>query len=363
MKSSEVVLKLQETIPQITGRFSDSNEITSMTCVSGLVTCETVLPHGLAETNALIIKNSESDILISSAERVGVVLTVVTATDHDLTNGLGSVELFANESEFTGVFKIQKVLNRRVFKVFVLDSGPTVGTGRMIIVNGESAYRGYNGIQTVNTVVSETIFTFMLSGVVNLLPAGGNPTLELGVRISAAGNFDRLLESYTENIQDSDWMFVVLGDVAASKSRSVKSDAVDDLSRGQQGSDFKQQLIQPITIYVFTPTSSEITSRKARDQAEDNFYFICKSILFCEFNSGLSVEKQGALMFTDHGFQAYSKAFYVHQYTFEQVVDLTFNDTIGYSDDVAFRDISLNMNLAIGNEPFSAEINLDDEAL
>jgi hypothetical protein len=102
-----------------------------------------------------------------------------------------------------------------------------------------------------------------------------------------------------------------------------------------------------------------------RDDAEDLFRPICRSLLFSAFDSGLHVGEQSPLQFVQHGFSSYNTAFYIHAYQFEQTVDLTFDDTVGYDLDVAFRDITLDIKVDIGTgEPsLTADIDLDEEPL
>lgn len=364
MKSEEVVALLQSKLPLFTDRFSDVKSVTTLTNPSGNeALATTALSHGLAVGNITLVSGAESNINITSLTRTGIVGTVVSSTDHDLTNGLKTLTIAgATESEFNGTFNIINVDNRKTIRFTMIDSGATTATGTPVLVNAESAFRGYNGLQTVTTVPSSTTFTYDLTGS-GLGDATGTITISDSIRISAGGSLERLIDAYTKQPEKVNWMFVVLGDVTASKSRNIENDGIDSLTRGQQGDRFRQQIIQPVTLYIFIPTANSLTSRQARDDAEELFPLICKSILFHNFDSGLSSPGSGTLIFTGHGFQGYNSAFYIHEYSFEQTSDLTFDDTVGPDVDVAFRDMELIMNQNTGTETFTADINLDDEAL
>lgn len=365
MKSEEVVALLQANLPALNSSFSNNVSITSLVNTSGIIaTADTATPHGLSAGDLVLVSGAQSNISITSLTRSGTIGTLVTATNHDITNGLLIIEIDgANEGEFNGSFNIVNVDNRKTIRFSMPDSGATVATGSPELVDGESPFRGYNGLQTVTTVPTTTQFTYNLQGS-GLLPATGTIIGSNGIRISAGGNIERLIDAYTKQSVSDNWLFVVLNDVNASKSRHILSDGVDNLNRGAQGEGFRQQIIQSLTIYSFIPTSDKLTAREARDESEDLFENICQSVLFYKFDSNLAAGRtNGSLIFTGHGMFAYNSAFYVHQFSFEQMVDLTFLDTVGYDVDTAFRDIDLIMNQTTGNETFTAAIDLDDVQL
>jgi hypothetical protein len=362
--ASDVVTLLQKKLPEITDLFSENLLVSSLESSGKIVTvvCE---DHNLKAGNNFIMTGAESNVGIDTLLRDGIVGTLTTSTDHDWTNGLGDIEInYANEPEFNGVFKLINVDNRKTVRFLMNDSGATIATGSPEFIKAESAFREYNGLQKVISVIDSETFTYEISSS-DLLPASGNLILKKGLRISAGGSIARLVEAYTKQPSDSAWLFVVLGGVSASKSRNIDSDAVDNQHRDQQGKGFRQQIVSNVSIYVFLPTSEKLSSREARDDCEILFPKICKSILFYDFDSGLSDPKGSGLTFVSHGFQAYNSAFYVHEYSFQQTTDLTFGDSVGYDLDVAFRDLSLKNKLDFGNQNFeiNSEINLDDEVI
>jgi len=349
MKASEIVQQLAAVLPKHSDVFTTNINITSLTQSGGTATAVTDVAHGLAAGKQVNITDAQTPITISTLTRSGVVGTMVTATAHDLTEGFSTTAEIADatEAEFNGTFAVLTVPNRNTVTFTMADSGATTATGSPKLLNGANYLNQYNGLREVATVPSTTSFTFTVPATL-ASPAMGEPVAKSLPRISATVSEDLIVDAYTKQVQEDIWGFVVLGDVTASKSRYINSDAVDNLQRGDN---FRQQLIQPVTIYVVIPTSAENVARAARDQCEDLLQPLTKSLVFKAFNTGLNVATRGPLNFVGHGFAAYHRAWYMHAFEFQQVVDLTFEDTVGYDEDVAFRDISLDMRVSPGLEP------------
>jgi hypothetical protein len=238
------------------------------------------------------------------------------------------------------------------------DSGATTATGTRILENGFSYLQSYNGLKQVTAVPTTTSFEYTISA--ELKDATGTIVARTQPCVTASATIERFAASYTPQAIDKFWAVVVLGNVEASKDRNSLADGVSNIQRGEH---FRQQTIQPFTIYVFIPTTTEIAAREARDDAEDLFRPICQSVLFTKFDSQLFVGKQGPVQFSNHGVSAYNTAFYVHSYDFQQTVDITFDDTVGFDDDVAFRDIDLTIGLDFGTQELTASIDLDEDPL
>ena len=116
-------------------------------------------------------------------------------------------------------------------------------------------------------------------------------------------------------------------------------------------------------MFVFLPTSDQISGRKAMDRAQELFRPISRSILFAKFDSLLANQKFNALMFNEHGIHGYNTAFYIHRYTFEMQLLIGIDDTVGADEDVAFRDISMSQGHDVGTGIITSDIDLDDEPL
>lgn len=360
MKAVDIVAQLAAKLPKLSDKFTTNISVTSLTNVGVTATADTATAHGLVIGDSVNITGAESPITINSLTRAGVVGTLVTATPHDLTEETsGTVDISgAVEAEFSGIFTILTVIDRNTVTFTMTDAGAVVATGTPQLLNGFSIYQGYNGLFAVASAPTTTQFTYTLITTPPLTTATGTIIARTAPRISSGISQDRCLEAYTTQAGDNLWAYVILGDVVASKSRKIDSDAVANL---QTGEDYRQQLIQPFMVMVVIPTVTEIAGRVARDLAEDLFPPICKSLLLSKFDSGLRVGSQNPVAFVDHGFAAYNTAFYVHTYAFEQVADLTFDDTVGYPDNVAFRDIDTNIFLdpGTGENTIEANVNLD----
>ncbi len=360
MKAQDVVLQLATKLPTLTPEFTDNATVTSLTASGGTATAVTSAAHGFLIGQVVIISGAQTPISIAIT-RSGLVATAVTTTDHDLTEFVPiQVEIAdATDANFNGLKKLLSVPNRRTFTFQVADTGLTTDSGN--ILNGSSAFNTYNGIFSIATAPTTTSFTYTLG--INPPPAQGTIIAAANARISASVTAERAIEAYSKQGINEFWLFVVLEGVIASKNRNILSDAVDNQQRQSQGNDFRQQIIQPVSLFVIIPTTTEIAAREAGDTAQDLFQPICQSILFERFDSGLFTGKYNPLQFTGHNFFEYNTAFYVHQYSFEQVADIQFEDTVGRNVDVAFRDLNITINQTFGVEQLTANINLDDVPL
>ena len=365
MKSSDIVTQLAVLLPQQTAFFTDNQVATSVTRAGSVVTVVTPLVHGLVVGNAVALSGAITQIGTSSLTRSGVVGTIVTDADHDLTNLIATTITISGavEAVFNGAFTRTNVENRRTITFVMADSGATTATGAPVLQGAESALRQYDGTYSVATVPTTTSFTVANSATTMLDPLGtinvrGKP------RISAAVNPARMVDAYTAQELTEYWLFVALDDVVASKSRSIQSDAIDNL---HSQDNFRQQIIQPFSLYLFIPAHDDIGDALARDLAEDMFRPICQSVLASRFNSGLFVQQLGYTQFVTHGTFSENTAVYVHAYSFQQVVDLYEQDTVGPDLDVAFRDLNFDMDPDIPGSTnttlLTAQLDLDDVPL
>lgn len=360
MRASDVVNQLAVYLPALVDDFTDSVAITSLARSGTTVTAETAAPHGLAANKAVNVTGALTPIPCAIT-RSGIVATLVTDIDHDLTENAGfDVQIEgATEAEFNGTFTLLRVLNRRTITFQVADAGPVVATGSPVLLNGASPLQQYNGLRNVTSIPTSTSFTYEIADATLPTPASGAPVAKTTPRISSAVDFERLLDSYTKQSTDKAWLFVVLGDGVVSKNRAIDTDATDNIQAGHY---FNQRIVQSVSFFVFLPTSGELTGRTARDRCEELLGPICRSVLGVRFPS-LVENTNNPLMLVGHGLQAYNSAFYVHQYTFEATLQLGPSDVFVPSDDVAFRDIDLTLGLDVGAETFNTIINLDDEPL
>lgn len=362
MRAKDFILQLSARLPALVDDFTTSFATSSLTRSGTTVTVTTTTPHGLTVGKSVNIVGAQTPITISTIDRVGIVATLVTAADHDMTEGaFTTVEISgATEAEFNGTFTLLKVKNRRTVTFQVVDSGPLSATGLPLLLNGSSPLQSYNGLKKVTAVPTTTTFQYEITDSALFTPASGTITAKTNPRISGAATDERALTSYTKQKTDDAWLYVVINDAVANKSRTLEIDGTDNVQRTNH---FKQFLAQTVSLFVFIPTAGQISGRKAMDRAQELFRPICQSVLFAKFDSLLASGKYNALMFNEHGFHGYNTAFYIHRYTFEMTLLMGIDDTIGADEDVAFRDISMSQGHNVGTGIITSDIDLDDEPL
>lgn len=361
MRATDIVSQLAQFLPAIVDDFTTQISVISLTRSGTTVTATTSAAHGLVIGKQANMTGAQTPIVIGSLTRSGIVGTLITDSDHDMTENAGfDVQLSGStEAEFNGTFDLVSVPNRRTITFKMADSGAIIATGTALLLNGSSPLQSYNGLKQVTAVPTTTTFQYEVTDSTLFTPASGTIIAKTNPRISAAVDFDRLLDAYTKQAVNEAWLFVVLGDALASKNRNIDTDSTDNI---QNGHFFNQRLIQSIQLFVFLPASAEIAGRSSRDRCEELLKPICNSILAVKFPS-LIENSNNPLMITGHGTQAYSTAFYAHQYAFEATLQLGPSDIFIPSDDVAFRDMDLTIGLDVGTETFNTLIDLDDEAL
>lgn len=363
MKASDVITKMVEELPFYTDLFTPKLNIISLTRSGATVTAQTSAAHGLTTNDLIIMTGAKTPIAISSLSQVDGVATAVTAADHDLTegweNGLPSdapnVELSgATQSEYNGSHAMLSVPNRRTF-TFAVDSGaasPATGSPKLL----EQFNTGYNGQHQI-TVTGADTFTYQITTTPDS-PAEGTIEVAHGSRVSGAVDFDAADKAYTkQGTKDDLWAFVVINDTTANKDRRDDTDAT--FTQGG-GTEFRQRIITPFTVYVFAPTSDEIAGREARDKMQDVRIALFKVLLRAIFGSGLSSAQVFTTAFNSDGYVAYNNSRYVHGFVFEIVSDITYGDTSRPAENVAFRDVALNYNDELGTTELSVTVDLDD---
>lgn len=364
MKAIDIINQLQIRLPMFSDAFTTDIPIKSITRSGTVMTAVCNDQHNLKPGNIISIIGAITPISISSLTRSGVIGTLVTATPHDLTDKVALTITISGsvEAEFNGTFTRLQIKDRNTITFTMADAGATTATGSPVLEGGESIFQTYNKTFQVSATLSSVSFQFIQS-VTSLPNPIGTIIARSNPRITAAITFDRAKEMYTSKDTTDKWLFVVLDDSIASKDRHISSDAV---SNPQRGHEYRQQVVQNFDLYAFFPVTEELSARESRDQAEDLFRPICQSILFALFDSGLFAGAQNPVSFVNHGVQDYDTSVYTHGYTFQAVVDLTFNDTVGFDDDVAFRDIDLTLfpDVNTGDPLVSfmdIDVNLDEE--
>jgi hypothetical protein len=338
MKIADIVYQLLAVFPRYTDFFSDNISITSLIRSGDTITATTGLAHNLIDGDRVYISGALTSISISSLTRIGNVAKGITASNHDLTTGYQTqVQISgADQTEYNGVHRFIKEDNRRTFYYEVLGSPATPATGSpKLIQNIKSGYNGWHII----TVIDDTNFSFTTTAQIES-PALGNITCKKNFRISGAISIERAIESYTKQPLGSFWAFVVKGSSIASKDRYTFNDSTKTIAPGQ---DFRSKIIEPFSVFVFAPTSESLSGVEQRDQMEDVAVALFKSILRLYLPSSFTDTTNYQIAFGNHGIYSYDYAYYIHEFTFENQYDLTYDDTVDTDDSVAFRDLRLQM--------------------
>lgn len=372
MKIEDVIQQLQCTLPIYTDALTDNFDVSAAIRTGTTITIATTQPHGLSTGNYALITGARNPISISGLGQTGGIATATTSEDHDLTFNQQEfnyqqytyIEIAgANEAQYNGIHRLRGVENRREFS-FEVDSGsPSPATGTIYLLQ---TGRGYNGWYQV-TVIDPNTFTYESTEFAPNSPAQGAIKAKLRPRISGGVNADEVIRAYTKQIDAGAirvlWAFVVMGDKIANKDRTVNTDATSSFDRGAE---YRQEFIQPFSIYAIFPATNSIVARKERDDADELVLPLCKSLLRLKLPTGFSeAEGHSGATFLSDRFSLYNNGIYVHEYTFETTGYITYNDTLAPEDSFAFRDISLNFKSIFNPDQIAmtANIDLDEDQL
>jgi hypothetical protein len=366
VKASDIIAQLRAVLPKLSDDFTDSVSITSLVRSGSTVTATTSSNHGLETGNYISITGAFEANVITSLTRDGSVVTGVTTDNHDLTApGLGQPKIFdfnkavvsgATESEYNGTHELTGVTNRKTFVYAVSGTPTTPATGSPVLLQDT----GYNGRVEV-TVTSKTTFAYEITTTPNS-PAVGTMLAKKEARVSGAVSLTRAIRGYTEQAANSLWAFVVVGDVTVSKDRSIFNDATQTISKQDE---WRQRLIEPFSVFIVIPATDSISARPARDKAEDVRPLLYQSLLGVGFPTTLT--NQGWSLVTAAGDrfvgETSGNALYIHEFRFERVVDVTYEDTSLPDDNNAFRDFNFDATIEGTTGDLDADIDLDETPL
>lgn len=349
--------------PKLTDKFSSAISVASLSR-SGATVSALSVGHGLTTGDYVTIKGAYegNPATITSADGVA---TVTTTNDHDLTEiGPHQYNVYpfnqatisgADQGEYNGTFNVASVPNRKSFTYNISGSPASPATGTITLLQDT-----YNGRYEI-TVVDDDNFTFQIVGTPET-PATGTITAETEARISGAVSIERAVRGYTKQLNGKLWAFVVIGDITISKDRNIFSDATSTMSQQEE---WRQRLIEPLSVFVFIPSTSSLSSRLSRDLVEDIRPILYKSLVGVKFPTTLTDETWSMLTPVGDRMsgEASDDSFYVHEFMFERVVDMTYVDTVGPDDNNAFRDFNMTSNIEGGTGDLDFEADLDDEPL
>jgi len=368
MKAQDVVNQLSGALPLFTSQFTTTLSVSSIVVSSNLATVTTIDPHKFETDYVVVIRDAITPNAITSLTRVGSIATAVTLNKHNITKQINGKQFVtisgAAESEYNGSQTLLKIIDGNTI-TFLVDGTPaSPDTGSPILEeffllsDDVAGFTHINGVHKI-TVTSPTTFTYPTNAVPDVI-AIGTILVESCPRISSSVDLERVIDSYTAQENKELWGFVILEDRTANKDRKINIDASNSRSGG---SDSRQIVTSPFSFYVFVPTRDELSGRLARDDMEDLTSPLFRSLLGVRFETGLSGNNWSEVTFLSHGIQAYNTAFYVHRFSFEAIIDITFEDTAKANEvGTVFRCIDMETG-APQNEttsPIESTINLDD---
>lgn len=361
MKLDDIVLQLLSVFPANSTEASNQVAVSSMSYAGGVVTVDTTAPHEQVTGNTVVVTGISSLVPVTSIERSGTVATVTTTADHDLTEDYSENITIsgADQSEYNGVFDPLTVPNRRTFTIMVSGTAPSPATGTILVDDHKE--RGFNGNKTI-TVTSPTQFTYLADPGSYTEFDFSSVDVVTSVNIAPSIDIDRFLEMYTQTLDNADkiWLVPVLGDETSNNSRHIETDAADMYS---PGTDYRQKVIQELSVFVAIPCRDQLSAEAARDRVEDIKEPLYKSLIGFKPQTYMSIQQQYGLTLLNHGYYGYNKSFYVHEFVFQAVSEIVLTDIVEPDLNVAFRDITLQLQNSLNYDIMTTEIDLDDEPI
>jgi len=350
MKIVDLARQLQLVVPTLTDVFSDDLTINTIGQVGSTVTITTTAIHGLATGNLVNINGIRISNTIISLIAVGTVATAVSSA-HGLTEGargeIRFVEISgASDPLYNGKHKLLTVPSATEFTFEVASQPVSPDVGTPIL---EETVRGaYNGIRSI-TLVDTVTFTFIQdSSFATLSPVlFNNATLRVRTRIWAAGSssgggIGRLADAYTAQGIDKLTAFVVFGGRIASKDRGTVTDATKTET---SGTFYLQNVLQSFTIFVFQTVKDKVSAAAdAVDNMADILPILTRSIAGLRLQTTLTCQRSSSkLVYTSDDTLINEGSTYVHQFNFENAIEMVPEDTVAADDGIALRTFNMIM--------------------
>lgn len=351
-------------LPRFTDRFSGANvTIVSATIVGSTLTVETSGPHGLIVGNPVTLIDTAIRNPLTAVTQMGGLYRFTTQFDHDLTrsdegswppheniNLAGFGDAGSNTS-----YGLVDVPNRRTFEVRTTNDLSNITGAYLIEVDRVD---GPLGLFTVATVPDATTFT-VTGDFVSAIVEPSLGSVRAASNIFTAVDGVRANEIYTSKPAGQFAMFIVGGDIVASKDRTTFA---DNIANRFGGADIRQHVFDTFDCLIFAPTSQQLTAAESLDICRHDLQSpLFRTFLGLQIDAGVRESSQNyRLTFLQHGLEAYMDAYLVYRYSFQAPFDLTDGDRFGdYTS--AFRDA--NVNVTTGSQTATANADLDEEPL
>jgi len=359
MKARDIILQLRENLPRFTDLFSEWVAPDNL-AVAGNVVTVTKAAHGLADGHLLTVTHARVANPVDTVTGNASEAFLETANNHDLTEGYqNSVRLESlTTPAVDGNYRLLTVPGRKELSV----EGLAVPAPADLTLK-EDREIGINGLFPI-TYIDDDNFSYVIPWDFGVAP----PTFDVqgtrlhtAVRVSGASEVERLIEAYDAQPPDALWAFVVLGDTNINKDRYVGTDA--DMEQGVQNA-WNGLLLSPFSVYTFAPVE-QITGRYARDVNEDVRPCLYRSLLGATFATGFAHEADSGVYPQGDGKHEYRKAYYIHNFEFQQVAQIANSDTLLVSPTGAWRDLRfdfINVMTDNGEVIVSTEVDFDENA-
>lgn len=337
MKASQIITQLETALPRLTNYFTENISGKTISRNLNVITVVTKTPHGLRTGDYAIIINTLVKNPILSINKNGKIATANLKWPSDQTlNFNKTVTISGSDNpEYNGSFTLVDVTTPFSIKFdvgFLANPNPT---GDIILE--ENRLVGFNGRHQV-TVIDEFTFKYNVEDIPDFFTPFGEFEVRVRPRISGGVSLDRCIASYSKQPQNFLWAYVVLSDMTISRDRHQDSDASSNFSNGD---DFRQTMINPFDIYVFTPSTQSISGRQERDLMQEIAIYLYGALLGAKFEVQLVCPGYYQVTAIGHGFEVYNTAYYVHKFSFEILTDITYGDTIGPPISTALRRIDI----------------------
>ena len=352
----DIITQLRQELPQYTDKSTEQIDIVTSSFSSGVVTIVTSAAHGLETDDIVNIIDCQEKVPISNIITVDDIATVTTTIDHDLTLDwqdnedqppISIIECAINE--YNGSFSLIGIPSRTTFTFGITGSPAQASDGFLL----RDSFEGYSGIKTV-TVIDSTTFTFTTS---KTLTANGNSGfVHSEIRVSGGVDIQRSINAYSKQSTNKYWLMVIPESTAASKSRQSENDATDQNIKGNA---FRQKILPVVDIYMFIPSSKKFSGREAYDSAIEESVGLFRSLLGWRVPSPYSIKEYASIIFENHQPFSYNTSYYIHKFQFSTLQEIISCDIFMQKDDVAFRDIDMNMTVDFGTENTQSLIKLD----
>lgn len=378
MKAADIINHLFRYLPEQTDLFSKYLVPTAVTVTGSTVTCTFSESHGVIDDGVISVIGARIENLVSNIDDSGDTVIFTTANSHDITLGFNNVVNLTSvvDPSIDGDYTILSSDNRKTFELESF-SEPLLTDVKLnelidsIVVTGTSPnVTNINGLYESVTVISPTELSFELASTFIIAPTIKPESVKVNVAIRVSGDatIERIIQNYDEQVYRGVWAFVVLGDVDINKDRNVQDDPA--LQQGG-GNAWRALLLEKFSVYVFVPCKNssskvQLSGRAAKDLISDIRPSLLNVLNGTYFDPGFVNKPSSATATNGDAIYKYFKAYYVHEFKFEQTAQITNDDIVRKSPTVALRDVNIDyMNVFddSGEVLMESRINTDEDPI